>query len=385
VKKNKVIAIIVCIFMLVTAVVGCSKDAKDQGAEPPGGGISAEGSHRHNEHGIDYELAFAAFAPDTIMINTGDLTVTWAELFFYLRGNINEVFAYLGGLPEWEEEIAQDSTFADFVLLNASADVLEARVIESGAAYIGVTLSEEDVQGIVEYFYSLTERFGGEEEFLRLIWEEDGCSSRELFDRLVGLSRLVDAIFYELYGENGELVSDDDIIDDVAGDEYLMAKHILRLHADDDDSDTARTEIEEIWGLLNDFEGDEFEAFFDELMFEYSEDSGLAMSPQGYLFQYGDMVREFYDAAVELDIGQFSEIVETSYGYHIIFRIPIDVDSVPSSGYITNDTRTLRERVMINIFNARLVSWRDEMEIEYTDAFESINLAEVFAPCGCEE
>ena len=249
-----------------------------------------------------------------------------------------------------------------------------------------MTLSDEDVQGIVEYFYSLTERFGGEEEFLELIWEEDGCSSRELFDRLVGLSRLVDAIFYELYGENGELVTDEDIIDHVDGDGYLMAKHILRLHStDDDDSDTARTEIEEIWGLLNEYEGDEFEYFFDELMFEYSEDSGLAMSPQGYLFQYGDMVREFFDAAVDLEIGQFSEIVETSYGYHIILRIPIDVDSVPSSGYITNDTRTLRETVMISMFNSRLVSWRNDMEIEYTDAFESIDLAEIFAICDHDD
>jgi parvulin-like peptidyl-prolyl isomerase len=54
-----------------------------------------------------------------------------------------------------------------------------------------------------------------------------------------------------------------------------------------------------------------------------TEDPGVASYPDGYLFQSGEMVAEFEDATAALEIGQVSGIVETTYGYHIIYRIPI--------------------------------------------------------------
>ncbi len=66
---------------------------------------------------------------------------------------------------------------------------------------------------------------------------------------------------------------------------------------------------------------------FDKLIEEYGEDPGMTAYPEGYTFTAGEMVEEFEEAAFTLDEGKISEIVETSYGYHIIKRIPlIDAD-----------------------------------------------------------
>ena len=64
-------------------------------------------------------------------------------------------------------------------------------------------------------------------------------------------------------------------------------------------------------------------------MNEKSEDEGLATNPDGYTFLPGEMVEEFEDAVSSLKVGEIDpEIVETSYGYHLIMRIEPDMESI---------------------------------------------------------
>jgi len=94
---------------------------------------------------------------------------------------------------------------------------------------------------------------------------------------------------------------------------YMAAKHILVLS----ETDGAEAKIKDIYKKLNNG------ADFDELMNEYSEDTGLATNPGGYYFTSGEMVKEFEDAVKKLKVGKVSKVVESDYGYHIIKRIPL--------------------------------------------------------------
>lgn len=65
-------------------------------------------------------------------------------------------------------------------------------------------------------------------------------------------------------------------------------------------------------------------ARFDELMNQHSEDgrdeNGDLYSPDGYTATPGQMVEAFETTAFSLDFGEISDVVESSYGYHIILR-----------------------------------------------------------------
>lgn len=64
---------------------------------------------------------------------------------------------------------------------------------------------------------------------------------------------------------------------------------------------------------------------FDELIKQYGEDPGMENSPEGYTFTKGKMVDEFYNAAMALDVGEISHPVRSSYGFHIIKRLPLNL------------------------------------------------------------
>lgn len=59
---------------------------------------------------------------------------------------------------------------------------------------------------------------------------------------------------------------------------------------------------------------------FDALMDEFNEDTGEGEN--GYTFTSGEMMPEFEAASFALKMDEVSDIVTTSYGYHIIKRIP---------------------------------------------------------------
>ena len=86
-------------------------------------------------------------------------------------------------------------------------------------------------------------------------------------------------------------------------------------------NEDAKTVAEEV--LKKAQNGDDF----DTLMNKYSSDPGLATSPLGYIVaKNGNMVQEFEDASFALDVDQISDLVETSFGYHIIKRCAFDED-----------------------------------------------------------
>ncbi len=108
-------------------------------------------------------------------------------------------------------------------------------------------------------------------------------------------------------------VPDESTAEEYYKENYMAAKHILVLS----ETDGAEAKIKEINRKLKNG------VDFDELMNEYSEDSGLAINHNGYYFAPGEMVQEFEDATRKLKVGKVSAVVESGYGYHIIKRIPL--------------------------------------------------------------
>ena len=90
------------------------------------------------------------------------------------------------------------------------------------------------------------------------------------------------------------------------------------------------------------------------------------------------MVDSFYEACVSMEIGDFSGIVESIHGYHIIYRLPVNYDVVPISFSMQGDYRTLRTVIAQGLFDSILAQWLDNLEISYTSEYESMDLALIF-------
>ena len=102
--------------------------------------------------------------------------------------------------------------------------------------------------------------------------------------------------------------------------ERVSASHILITQAESPDAKATRSRedaLEEIEGIRTELADG---ADFAELASSRSDCP--SKSRGGYLgeFRRGQMVPSFETAAFDLDVGGTSEIIETEFGYHIIYR-----------------------------------------------------------------
>ena len=151
---------------------------------------------------------------------------------------------------------------------------------------------------------------------------------RETYDRVARSNYLYQNL-YELYNTEGSALfaSDEDLAVYAAEQNYITADHILLATKNmttgealtDEQKAEKKALAEELVEKLNSYTGDDIASYFAELADEYSEDPGRESHPTGYT-----MVQEFEDAAYALSEGEVSEVVESSFGYHILLRLPLD-------------------------------------------------------------
>ena len=378
---KKLIALLLCAVLPAALLAACNND------EPPERGAADDYEndyyedyyddypwYHHHEGSSIFDAAFAAFAPDTVMITAGEYTVTWGELFFHLHNMLAHFATPYGIVIDLTEEMEGiGMTYADFVKEEIAQNAMFFKAIEYGAALSGVTLTDDDfewLQNEIQNFMTFR-GFEEHEAFLTSLWEDMGFYSVELFEYVMLTSSMVDSLA-EVLQHN---LSDEEVSEYAAANGYLMAKHILRMRDGEGD---ALAESEDILRRLRAYDGDDFTAFFTEMMFEYSEDTGSFASPGGYLFQFVDMVPEFSFGTVELEIGGLSDVIASQFGYHIILRMPIDYDAIPIT-FLMHGGPTLRGLASSLNFENLIFEWMDALNPQFTAAFESLNLAELFA------
>ncbi|MCL2427084.1 MAG: hypothetical protein FWD05_12210 [Oscillospiraceae bacterium] len=388
-KLKKLISITLCAVMLTIMLVGCSdSDYEADVPEDDGNAVLTDTNPDtdpdvDDTHGmqlpvsIDFEAAFAAFEPDTVMVRAGDLTVVWAELYVFLFNAVNELLGSFDMGADWSDVLVEDLTLADVTLGRAVEEAVQYLIFEYGSYVTGVTLSAEDLSMLSAEVDNLVEMYGDREELSAVLRAFGGFYSIELFESMIRKQHLLDVLMRELYGMEAELFPDESTTMFAEREGFMMAKHILRLR-DEVGEGTALGESEAILEQLNAYDGDDIIAYFDALMHIHSEDTGIFNYPHGYLFQFPDMVVPFSQASAGLQVGQFSDIVVTDFGYHIILRIPINYDIIPIGQENLGQLFTLRQLAASEDLNSVLQGWRDELIIEFTPEFESIYIADIF-------
>lgn len=176
----------------------------------------------------------------------------------------------------------------------------------------GLLLTEAEQDALDKTCAEFIAAFGGPDYFREAL---DPYYMTEYYFRYQSELELLYEKLDNYYRENGMILTDDaDIRTMLDTDEFIRCKHILIKNDTGEDAEENRALAQSLLDRIRAGED------FDTLMKEYTEDPGIQSEPDGYYFFRGEMEQTFEEASFALGEGEISEVVASSYGYHIIWR-----------------------------------------------------------------
>lgn len=343
---------------LVLSMAACGDPASDSSSAP-----SADPSSTSSEEIVadltQDLLPFAAGmeASDTALTVNGQEVP--ADLFLYWLALNCAYFQQNYGLPldgSYGNAVLQDS-----LTMTAYYVIMEQKVLEEGCPLTDEQRSEIQAEMVAD----------GQETYdnRKLLFN----LTDETMEFIYSVSDYYDNLLHTLTSAPTQ---------DELNQYVYQAKHILLLTVDMDGTPTVQDgayvypsldeeTIAEKKALADDLlaqlrSSDDPEALFDELMNEYSEDTGLESNPDGYTTTVGQMVPAFEETALSLDFGEISDVVESSYGYHIILRGEVE------------DLDSYADQYRQSLLDARIDQWLEDAEVTPVETIENLDVANFY-------
>ena len=344
-------------------------------------------------HGLDYEAVRALHGEDETAIEVAGEKLDWGFYADFLRTNgmqyeeyFKQMAAYYGVAADWTGSLGDGSgmNYAQGLLQETDDTLASFLSIRAFAKEKGVELDEEAAKQLEPE--QMAKNICGEDatvEQLKEVLEQDSHMTLDGFRFYSESVALYSALYEALYGKTGEKLTDEQVIDALEKDGYLAAHHILFMTIDpmtgkELEADAIAEKLakaEEITKELREIKDPEaLLKRFTELKAQYCEDTGKEAYPDGYTFTPGVMVKEFEDTVTALGEYEVSDPVKTSYGYHVILRLPLSADSKLST--TTGQSLTARESVAQNAITADLDQFFQDHPAEYIEGLEELDLTQ---------
>ena len=383
---KKILALLMALVLMMGCLAGCGGSDKQEESSSPSDLGSADASPTPGTADVEtpdkYRLAADAYPADTVVMTVNGLDVRWDEYYYWLVNLAMQIESSYGEV-DWSSLIDGVSSFQDTARRYAEDVISQYWAILDKAAELNLSLSEED-QAYIDSVYAsdMANYANGDaaafEEYLSKLY-----ISPSLYRKMLEASQLYASLFTLHFGEGGEALTDEDALSYAENAGYLHAKHILVITQDangtamsDEDKVSRRALAQELYDELAAIDDKEqLLKRFDELMFEYSDDTGLMANPDGYHFLPGEMVAAFEEGTRALEMYAMSEVTESPYGYHIILRLPLELDKAIDRTY----GYTLRYIAASALYQTLAKDWFDSAEIVYFDGFDQLDLNELFA------
>lgn len=343
---------------LVLSMAACGDPASDSSSDP-----SADPSSTSSEEIVadltQDLLPFAAGmeASDTALTVNGQEVP--ADLFLYWLALNCAYFQQNYGLPldgSYGNAVLQDS-----LTMTAYYVIMEQKALEEGCPLTDEQRSEIQAEMVAD----------GQETYdnRKLLFN----LTDETMEFIYSVSDYYDNLLHTLTSAPTQ---------DELNQYVYQAKHILLLTVDMDGTPTVQDgayvypsldeeTIAEKKALADDLlaqlrSSDDPEALFDELMNEYSEDTGLESNPDGYTTTVGQMVPAFEETALSLEFGEISDVVESPYGYHIILRGEVE------------DLDSYADQYRQSLLDARIDQWLEDAEVTPVETIENLDVANFY-------
>lgn len=223
----------------------------------------------------------------------------------------------------------------------------------------GIDPDDKSIQNEVKTKIDETiDSYGGEKKY------KSALEKNYMNESVYGFLLTVDLCESELYGkmiESGKIdASDEAASASIGGEDFIRTIQILIKNDADDDIEQNRKTANELLARIKNGED------FDALIGRYSED--LSMTPDGYYSTHLELLTEYEKAAYELEIGEVSEVVESSVGFHIIKRLSKEAD------YITKHFDELKTKYLTSAFYTIIENKKNELKVTKNSLYESFNV-----------
>lgn len=335
---------------------------------------------------------------DTVLSVNG-CEVSWDDFMYFLGYAANTLASYYqnstGSGVDWDGVCMYDKsvTNAEWCVNEALYMSAQCAVVLSKAKELNAYPTDDQLAEIDEAIASYKENFAESDDpdaaFAEALRTQN--FTMESFKKINEMNIALSNVFAAMYGENGENLDSERFDKYVSENGYMTSAHILFKNSETNDdgeetklSDEAYAEkkaqadgiVEELRAISDDTK--RAERFF-ELMNELSEDQGKINFPEGYCFTEGTMVQEYTDTTKALKNYEVSDPVESSYGYHVIMRLPTkssDIDASNQYGY------TLGQMAASYAFDDDMKGWNINDYASFTASYKSIDFTQFFNDSG---
>lgn len=284
----------------------------------------------------------AAVPADTVVMTINDTEYTAKDYASFLNNARVEWNTYLSQYGMNEEEYIETygaDVYGEDLRMRAENYMVLYEVLESKMEEFGLELTEEDTA-------------------MSALYESMGL------DATYGtLQAMLVKVNDYCVGEGGSMRPSEDELLKFFHENYLRCKHVLIQTVDDnynplENQDELKATAEDVAARAQ--AGEDFEALIE----TYNEDPGMAANPNGYVFAEGTMVTEFYEGTLALEDNAVSDPIESTYGWHIIKRLPLRDE----------DFAAVEDEVIDRFvdFDSIVQEWANEMKVEVRDEASGI-------------
>ena len=274
---------------------------------------------------------------------------------------VGKEYEMIFGLEFWTSEVEGEKTFKeefDNEILNV---MISQEIVNQQAEKENITVTDEEVANEMSSYMQMIENVDEYNKFM----EENGIDEEFL------KNHFRQTLIFDKY--RNKIMSETEITENDLRDYYnthideykkeeIKASHILITTLNDmgeplSEEETAKKESEAQDILARIKQGEDFEA----LAKEYSDDKASASNggDLGY-FAKGVMVPEFEEAAFKLEKGQVSDVVKSSFGYHII---KVDDKREEITSY-EDEKENILGAIRYEIYNEKMEELKKASEIE---------------------
>ena len=378
-KTKKIVAMLLAAAMAAASLAACNKnpigDTQIGDSENKPGDTktpSAEGGLTLEEISKQIEAKVGKQDVDSKVVMTLDgYDVTYSEFRYYYINYVKQFANYYGA-----DFNTNDEYKADFDKYVNEALKMNGLVANTAKEY-GLALTQEEFDNNVLATYDkITEQFKSDDS-------DDNSEAVRVLDETYAITpyymmmnesiyNLYNKIYEAFYGVGGTKFEDikKQTLDYYNENGYMRAKHVLIMFPTNEDGSEVTEEqkaetkkkAEEVLEKAKNGED------FDKLIEEYNEDPGMSTYTNGYYFGDGEMVEPFENATKALEENGISEIVETTYGYHIIKRLPLDDENIVSADKFSE----LAYAELDNFFTEKIASTEFVKKDDFDEAVKPV-------------